>query len=1254
MGVKRWITKAVGKAGDAVASASSLSPGQIEKMQASRDAYLTEMPKPDDVTARDLTERLMAASGVEVFSSYLPRISQLYLPISSTAEDGKQFSVAHNVRYFEITKWVTNKDEDSLEKLVNVYDVLATEECNIALVFRRECLTTKVYLAVVNTRNAAGSSDIDVYAKRLAAAVRGNFPGSEIGEAEAGVPECLSSGGELSVATATNVPAIKSEKFISQTIEKVLDGVIPEEPAEDYTIVLLATPVLDVENRKANLADFYSGLAPYASWQTDFTFNEQSSIGSSATVGVNVGVSAGIQNGQNTTMGNSQSDSQSEQNGTTDSTTDTSSSQTGTTETESAAESLQKSSSTTETDSVNAGVGAEVSGSTTSGVSASLRVPGGSIGANASQTVSKSVSAHVDTGHSSAQTAGQTIGESITKSTARSVSNGISNSVGRAVTSSLGRAVTNTVSKTEGIFKSLSLGANAGANFARSSNVTATVGKNEGIHQTFTNYSVKHALETLEEQMKRLDQASALGLWDFAAYVLSEDHSIANNVAHAYLALTQGEVSYLSQASVNVWRGDTDSVQSEAAEEICKYLRTLRHPVFGFSPSIRDAMWYAVDYTKKGVKDAEVASSDARNLLDDAKTRLDEGEVVECEERVREADAELVRAREAKEEAEAELRGIYAYPTVVTATTSLTGKELAYSLNFPKKSVPGLPVLECAEFARNVVTYAGQSQSGGLIIGHVFHMNRSEPTEVALSKDSLTSHVFVTGSTGAGKSNTVYQLLRAARKTGAHFLVVEPAKGEYKDVFSDDDGVQVYGTNPDLTPLLRLNPFSFPSGIHVLEHLDRLIEIFNVCWPMYAAMPAVLKDAVERSYVDCGWDLASSQNPFGDGLYPSFADVARNVRLAIDTSDYDAENKGAYKGSLLTRLRSLTTGINGMIFTADEVPADQLFEEDTIVDLSRVGSAETKSLLMGMIVLKLQEHRMTSGIPMNSGLRHMTVLEEAHNLLKRTSSEQPVEGGNLLGKSVEMIANAIAEMRTYGEGFVIADQAPGLLDMAAIRNTNTKIIMRLPDLTDRELVGRAANLNDNQIAELAKLPRGVAAVYQNEWVQPVLCRVDYYKTPGSRYKKLGGAGDLPAGQVMAPYRAYLAKLLSSGARIDREVILSDIRPRLRGMGIDASAQVGIMKFLENPPTEPRMTKLGPVMSALFPGVRDSVKSTYAETNSVTDWTASAEAALQAIVGRQIEDQVRRDIVQAVITDYVFIELGRRKELERWANEGGLR
>ena len=160
-----------------------------------------------------------------------------------------------------------------------------------------------------------------------------------------------------------------------------------------------------------------------------------------------------------------------------------------------------------------------------------------------------------------------------------------------------------------------------------------------------------------------------------------------------------------------------------------------------------------------------------------------------------------------------------------------------------------------------------------------------------------------------------------------------------------------------------------------------------------------------------------------------------------------------------------------------------------IVDLSRVGSAETKAMIMGMLVIRLQEYRMKAEA-MNLPLQHVTVLEEAHNLLRRTSAVQTEDGANLLGKSVEMIANSIAEMRSYGEGFIIADQSPGLLDISVIRNTNTKIILRLPEAGDRELAGTTMGLTPKQIYEISRLKTGVCAVYQKDWLEAVLCQID--------------------------------------------------------------------------------------------------------------------------------------------------------------------
>ena len=97
---------------------------------------------------------------------------------------------------------------------------------------------------------------------------------------------------------------------------------------------------------------------------------------------------------------------------------------------------------------------------------------------------------------------------------------------------------------------------------------------------------------------------------------------------------------------------------------------------------------------------------------------------------------------------------------------------------------------------------------------------------------------------------------------------------------------------------------------------------------------------------------------------------------------------------MCTRVKSLTKGIYGSELCAEDALTDEaLFDRNVIVDLSRVGSMETKSLLMGILVMKLQDYRMCSS-GMNSRLRHVTVLEEAHNLLRKTSAEQSQEGAN--------------------------------------------------------------------------------------------------------------------------------------------------------------------------------------------------------------------------------------------------------------------
>lgn len=411
----------------------------------------------------------------------------------------------------------------------------------------------------------------------------------------------------------------------------------------------------------------------------------------------------------------------------------------------------------------------------------------------------------------------------------------------------------------------------------------------------------------------------------------------------------------------------------------------------------------------------------------------------------------------------------------------------------PERTIPGINVVKHAVFTRDVI-YRNRHNDDNteelITIGNVFYMGKEDTeTSVTIPVNELTKHMFVAGATGVGKSNYCYQLIDTLINKGKKVLVIEPAKGEYSKVFGGRDGFEVYGTNVNVSQLLRINPFAFPMGISVDEHIESLMDIFNNAWPMYSAMPAILKDALERIYEEKGFDL-NYQIRTGEETFPTFKDLLSVLPEIIKESEYSKEVQGNYIGALVTRIKSMTNGVYGTIFCRNEISDEKLFDNNVIIDISRIRSEETKALIMGVLVNRLSEYRMCSGI-MNSPLRHITLLEEAHHLLRRHSVSS-AEGANMRGASVEMISNAIAEMRTYGEGFVIADQSPSIMDHSVISNTQTKVLFMLPEREDRSVAASSLELNADQQSELARLPIGVAVVYQNAWSEPVMSKIRYF------------------------------------------------------------------------------------------------------------------------------------------------------------------
>ena len=297
---------------DRIAKAAVLSPAQLKRIDEKRIEYLTGKPDMDSADVQELISRNLGAVGIEVYQAYLEQLKKAYLPMDVAIE---KFDSLNRIRYFDITKCVTDPKEKNLDKLVNVYQVLSEEDCNIALIYHRERTCCHVTMAVINTdMEQPDPAKVDSFYARLTAAIRGNFPGVEINEGNdtygQGEPACLRTFVQeenddstvKSVAIVSNLASDKSENFISQSMEKLLDGIIPETNDEEYTVVLLAKPITDQLDAQNRLFELYTVLSPYSTWQTNYTYTESDNESSSAFFGMNLGLSAGVNGAHGTTQ----------------------------------------------------------------------------------------------------------------------------------------------------------------------------------------------------------------------------------------------------------------------------------------------------------------------------------------------------------------------------------------------------------------------------------------------------------------------------------------------------------------------------------------------------------------------------------------------------------------------------------------------------------------------------------------------------------------------------------------------------------------------------------------------------------------------------------------------------------------------------------------------------------------------------------------------------------------------------------------
>ncbi|TDE20830.1 ATP-binding protein [Actinomadura sp. 6K520] len=413
----------------------------------------------------------------------------------------------------------------------------------------------------------------------------------------------------------------------------------------------------------------------------------------------------------------------------------------------------------------------------------------------------------------------------------------------------------------------------------------------------------------------------------------------------------------------------------------------------------------------------------------------------------------------------------------------------------PVREVAGVRFAMRPEFDVTPEFDAASEPAGRSVpLGRVLDRNRREVGPLSLPLSSLNRHTFVCGATGSGKSQTVRSLLTAAAHAGLPWLVVEPAKAEYRLMAARLPDAEVVAIRPGDADAIAaginpLEPAKGPDGrpFPLQTHADLVRALFLAAFDADEPFPQVLAAALTRCYERLGWDLALGEPslPGTSPRYPTLADLQATAEQVVTDIGYGQEITDNVRGFIRVRLSSLRLGTTGRFFEGGHpIDFDALLARNVVLEIEDVGDDRDKAFLMGTVLVRLVEHlrmRQRQGVP--PGLRHLSVFEEAHRLLRRSEEAGPAS------HAVETFASLLAEIRAYGEGLIVAEQIPSKLVPDVIKNTAVKIVHRLPAKDDRDAVGATMNITDDQSQFLVTLTPGEGAVFTDGMDFPHLVRM---------------------------------------------------------------------------------------------------------------------------------------------------------------------
>ena len=412
---------------------------------------------------------------------------------------------------------------------------------------------------------------------------------------------------------------------------------------------------------------------------------------------------------------------------------------------------------------------------------------------------------------------------------------------------------------------------------------------------------------------------------------------------------------------------------------------------------------------------------------------------------------------------------LYRLPYVITA------EEAAEFFRLPIGSDRISAGLKINESGKGNKTYSSNIiNAGDITVGKLRSSTKGDT--IGFSLKDLAKHMLVVGTPGSGKTTFSVSLLdRLWKDHNIPFLVIEPAKNEYRALVQSIPELQVFTPGKNFISPFVFNPFIPPKNVKLETYKSTLKTAFAAAVSMSTPLDKIFEESINNCYSDFRWLDTYTVDDKGKTF--NISDFIKCFQQTFDEIGYTGDAKNIGRAGVV-RLNSLVNLFDNYF----SIPIEDILKKPTILELAAIENSDQKALIIALLLLSILAY-VNSNYIGEGGLKNVILLEEAHVLLDAdTNAGQGDANPSAIAQG--LVKRMLAEIRSYGVGLVIADQSPRKVSTDVVALTDMKMVFRLVESVDKQIIGDSTNMTDVQVQRMAKLKPGEAFLFFNKLEEP--------------------------------------------------------------------------------------------------------------------------------------------------------------------------